>query len=81
MKSGILYITENRSFVQHRKQEFCTTQKTGILYITYMMMSVKLPCVVASQVHGSTRYILIDEVLEGNWTQNLVSHMQGQLIN
>ena len=31
-----MYINENRNFVQPRKQEFCTTQKTGILYITYV---------------------------------------------
>ena len=32
-ETGILYITENRNFIQLRKQEYCTSLKTGILYI------------------------------------------------
>ena len=44
------YRKEQHMQEQQGKQEFCTTQKTGMLYITHMMRSVNGSCVVAESL-------------------------------
>ena len=60
--SEILYITENRNFVQYRKKQFCTTQKKRILYITYKMSFACFPSI--QFTIGSTSFFMI------KWTPN-----------